>query len=76
MIEQLTPSFRFTCDRCGKKYDGKEGEMPTWFSISFSSSYTCNKYGEVCEECHKDFCELAESFFDELNKTEKGGTEE
>lgn len=75
MIEQLTPSFRFICDRCGKKYDGKNGEMPTRFFISFSCSSFPNEHGEVCEECYKDFCELAESFFDDLNKTEKGGAE-
>lgn len=76
MIERITPSFRFTCDRCGKEqtYTDKK-QFPT-YHVSFGARLSQVKYGEICPNCYKDFCELAESFFDELNKTEKGGAEE
>lgn len=80
MIETKT-TYRIVCDRCGKEQHRKEYESVKIRSISF----TCHditlrarhiKEGDVCEECFKDFCELAESFFDDLNKTEKGGEAE
>lgn len=80
MIEQLTPSFQFVCDRCGKKQPMK-GDMVVHKHNVFFYHHQVLKdrtvaKGEICEECLKDFCELAESFFDELNKTEKGGEAE
>ena len=76
MIEQLTPSFRFTCDRCGKEQRYTYNKKFPTYHVSFWSKLAQEQCGEVCPNCYKDFIELAESFFDELNKTEKGGTEE
>ena len=73
MIEQLTPSFRFVCDRCGKEQRFTEHRKFPTFHVSFWAKLAQEQHGEVCGDCFKDFCELAESFFDDLNKTEGGG---
>lgn len=62
---------RYVCDRCGKDVLGGQ-----FFDVCFKHGKkncfaTEYERGEVCEECHKDFIELAESFFDELNKGEQ-----
>lgn len=77
MIEVIC---RYICDRCGKEFLSCEDYNDKSQFVSFThGKYAQNaetfKYGLVCEECYKDFCELAESFFDDLNKTEKGGEE-
>ena len=76
----IEATYRFTCDRCGKEFatraehDLKAHRVEFGCQQGFENSRAV-KCGQVCEECFKDFCELAESFFDDLNKTEKGGEE-
>ena len=71
MIVQLTPKYKFICDRCGKeKY--VENDMPE-FEVAFVGIkdlfVTPTKIkGQVCYNCMKDFYELAGNFFDEVNK--------
>lgn len=55
--------FIYICDRCGR--DIAEGEELT---IRIDTSGRCKKRGEICEECFQDFCDIIESFFDDLNK--------
>lgn len=67
-------SYEFVCDRCGKKEYLSECDAPAKAkNVTFVRGVVCGiqieeKAGDVCEECFKDFCELAESFFDPLNK--------
>lgn len=73
MFEQITPIYKFTCDRCGREQlSGDEGVRV--YRIKFEDKTdifkTISKEGEVCEECHKDFVELSQNFFDEVNKNE------
>jgi hypothetical protein len=70
MIEQLTPAYRFVCDRCGKEQFSKEGVLLIMYPITFSDDCGKVKSGDVCRDCYKDFCDLAENFFDEVNKNE------
>lgn len=71
MIEQLTPKYKFICDRCGKgKY--LENDMPE-FEVAFVDMKglfeTPTKVrGRVCYWCYKDFYEIAGNFFNEVNK--------
>lgn len=66
MIEQLTPSYKFTCDRCGKAILADEIE---YNEVKFVYSVFSNaKTGQVCKDCYNDFKELADNFFDEANK--------
>lgn len=73
MIEKLTPDFRFICDRCGKVQESIDPDSLRIKYVSFSDNPLSYRGGEVCEECHNDFCELINNFFDEVNKTEEGG---
>ena len=66
MIVQLTPSFKFICDRCG----AEEYHITGSHEIGFENGMKITR-GQVCEKCYKDFVELAENFFDEANKQEK-----
>lgn len=71
MIERLTPKYRFVCDRCGKEQFCYSEEI-----VRFKVLFICRKAifeydkieGEVCQECYKDFLEIAHNFFDEANK--------
>ena len=71
MIKQLTPKYLFICDRCGRE-EYKEDDVPE-FQVDFverSSVFELptRTKGEVCYNCYKDFCEIAENFFNEVNK--------
>lgn len=71
MIEQLTPKYKFICDRCGKeKYIDDETLV---FEVAFVDIRGIVKApatvkGQVCYHCYKDFYELAGNFFNEVNK--------
>ena len=76
MIESLTRQYQFTCDRCGKKilFDEPSTEKGVprdivFYHVVFVGSLN-NKAGQVCSECHQDFSEIAENFFDESNREE------
>lgn len=76
MIVQLNPSYLFVCDRCGKKQPLKvEHKHDVFFTHHQILEERTVAKGEICDECLKDFCELAESFFDDLNKTKDDGAE-
>lgn len=72
MIEQLTPKYKFTCDRCGKEtyFDGEVQKFVVEFlNIEFPLLLAPTRIkGEVCYHCCKDFYELAGNFFNEVNK--------
>lgn len=71
MIEQITPSYKFTCDRCGKEKMLKPGSNFPNVSVSFvvnDGFKYARKEGDVCIDCLKEFNELAENFFSEVNK--------
>ena len=74
MIEVLTRRFRIVCDRCGKEWNADETRKSGLFDISFKEEKIELVYGDtkargdVCQECYKDFCEIAENFFDDVNR--------
>lgn len=75
MTEQLTPKYKFTCDRCGKEiyFDGEVKNFVVEFLNIESSLFVPTRIkGEVCYQCCKDFYELAGNFFDEVNKEKDG----
>jgi hypothetical protein len=73
MIVRLTPEYKFVCDRCGKEQFATEGESPFETHLvefcerrpPFSAK---SKKGEICTACATEFWELANNFFDEVNK--------
>ena len=71
MIVELTPRYKFICDRCGKE-EYVKSETPE-YKIIFTGFDGIFKLlikieGQVCYRCYKDFCEIAGNFFDEVNK--------
>ncbi len=76
MIRKLTPKYEVVCDRCGKSWQtDPNGEIKP--GVAFFNGLSCVEFaqngldaikGEVCDECFKDFCDLAELFFDDVNK--------
>jgi hypothetical protein len=81
MIIRLTQKYKITCDRCGKEeyadehgYGGVKGtDAVEVREISFCRNclHKPIAIGNVCKECYKDFCELAENFFDDANKGDR-----
>lgn len=79
MIVKLTPTYKFVCDRCGKEVlSDDDGFLRVErFLVKFHAQTSAVRYHithesqrEVCKDCHKDFIDLAENFFDESNKQE------
>jgi hypothetical protein len=75
MVEVI---YRFSCDRCGKKVESEANYPEAIHDVAFREitipkATRTVKGGTVCEECFKAFLELAESFFDDLNKGEEDG---
>lgn len=80
MIVQLSPQFKFVCERCGKEIliqdsryihtVGKEVKFTEGTNDLFKMPK--EKNGCVCDECLEDFRNLAENFFDEVNKGGEG----
>jgi hypothetical protein len=75
MIEVLTRRFRVVCDRCGKEWQADETQTSSGlFPVVFAEEDAALIYGKrmarggVCEECYNDFREIAENFFDEVNR--------
>ena len=71
MIVQLTPKYKFICDRCGKE-EYIEDNTPK-FEVAFVDMRGMIKSpvtikGHVCYNCCKDFYEIAGNFFDSVNK--------
>ena len=63
--------FVYICDRCGR--ETPEGKA---HAIIIRTDGCTKNIGEICEECFQDFCDFAESFFDELNKEATDGKAE
>ena len=79
MIKRLTASFLFECDRCGKICTTDEFEpVPMGYhEVKFKCCGTkIERHGNVCNECLKDFQDLAERFFDEANKGDSDGSKQ
>ena len=73
MIVQLSPKYKFVCDRCGKEeFPNDNGDFSIPFEVTFSEPHLVGrrlvKAGQVCGACYKDFIQLAENFFDEVNR--------
>lgn len=74
MITRLTATYKVVCDRCGKTecFDDHEFENVYHEEVIFGDAYKTVKRGNVCKECYKAFREIAENFFDEVNKENEG----
>jgi hypothetical protein len=76
MIVELSPKYKFVCERCGKEKfpDGEHG-ISGIYEVAFEDRSMLRerdiKKGSICEECFAEFCELANNFFDEVNKEKK-----
>ncbi|MBO5715238.1 MAG: hypothetical protein J6S23_02450 [Clostridia bacterium] len=74
MIVQLSPKYKFVCDRCGKEFfPDSEGDVGGIHRVAFLKDTDIlfgdrKVSGDICEECHKEFVEIAENFFNEVNK--------
>jgi hypothetical protein len=82
MKKLLSPRWKFVCDRCGKEIFPNEDNcinMDEMNEIAFLDSTDMRviskkiNQGEICKECYNDFVELANNFFDDVNKTESEG---
>ncbi len=70
MIIRITQKYMMICDRCGKAKSTDEHEITDEFhEIVFTDGgFEPIAKGLACSECYKDFCELAENFFDDVNR--------
>ena len=74
MIVKLTPEAKFVCDRCGKeqfpKTDGyfEDGSIREVSFLDNRIFRESRKAGQVCASCFDEFLEIANNFFDEVNK--------
>lgn len=72
MIVKLTPDYKFVCDRCGKeKYPDENHEIVAPHEVRFVEDCFIRQKsidGQVCQNCFDEFWELANNFFDEVNK--------
>ena len=71
MIVQLTPDYKFVCDRCGREWLPDEEKNVEAYDVAFVHDQRIrvkNKNGQICKECYDEFWELAENFFAEENK--------
>ncbi len=80
MIIQLSPKYKFVCERCGKeKFPNDYGYMDTEdvSEIAVAISYKeedklpIPKRIQVCRECRDDFETFWENFRDSVNKEGK-----
>lgn len=78
MMVRLTPKYKFVCDRCGKEWfdpEDAEGTPVEIHKVEFVKNGLGQllgkvKEGEVCTACATEFWELANNFFDEVNKAQ------
>ena len=75
MVIRLTPEYKFVCDRCGKEWDvasTEDGNSTEIHTVEFGEKRVPFrgkfKEGEICRACATEFWELANNFFDEVNK--------
>ena len=71
MIVQLTPEYKFVCDRCGRAQLPDKENCVEAYDVFFAHDMMIRekkKGGQICKECFDEFWELAENFFAEENK--------
>lgn len=70
MITRLTQRYKVTCDRCGRETYCDETRPTIIHEVVFGEHSLNLPYrsGHACDECYKDFCEIAELFFNESNR--------
>ena len=73
MLTRFNPIYKFVCDRCGKEEIIKDEDSiipPTVAFVLEACPIVLPKRikGQVCPACENDFLELANNFFDEVNK--------
>lgn len=71
MIVQLTPKYKFVCDRCGREQLPDEKDYVVVYRVAFcheAMNRDKKKSGQICKECYDEFWEIAENFFAEENK--------
>ena len=79
MKVRLTPEYKFVCDRCGKEeFLDEEDVFIEYPTVTFSKQTSIIQMpikmeGQVCADCLTEFWELAENFFDEVNKEGREG---
>lgn len=80
MVTILTKQYKIVCERCGKtEYsdDHPESRLTPlsmgYNEVAFKDPQRTVANGGVCNECYKEFCEIAENFFDDVNKENEGG---
>ena len=67
MITRLTQRYKVTCDRCGKEEFCDETNPTNLRLAEFNNTISKIASGNVCENCYKDFCEIADNFFNDVN---------
>lgn len=79
MIVELTPRIKFVCDRCGKEeFPDENGALYCRRAVFREDDPIMrpkDKAGDICMDCLAEFWELADNFFDEVNKekADEGG---
>ena len=73
MIVRLSPEYKFVCERCGKEiFSDENGCIEGVCGVSFKEQDYIKdrdiKKGQICEECFAEFCEIANNFFDDVNR--------
>ena len=75
MIVQMSPKWKFVCDRCGKEIFPKDDgylEAGNAYEIAVSTFLICEDRLpvriSVCRECRDEFEAFWENFCDSVNK--------
>lgn len=70
MIEMITPRAKFICDRCGTSELLTEDSAYKIHEVKFIDDcmFKTYKQGQICKDCYSDFIEIADLFFDDVNK--------
>jgi hypothetical protein len=73
MIVKLSAVYKFVCDRCGKEmFPDENGCIEGVCEVTFTARGQIKdidiKKGQICEECFAEFCEIANNFFDDVNR--------
>lgn len=74
MVTRLTQKYEVSCDRCGKTEfcDEFSHSNMGYNTVQFSTELRIISKGDVCDDCYKDFLEIAENFFDKVNRENEG----
>ena len=74
MHKRLTQKYEVSCDRCEKTEFCDELSQPNmdYNMVKFGTDVRVVAEGDVCDDCYKDFLEIAENFFDKVNRENEG----